>query len=114
MGTIYFHPRPGQYQQHADFLFSSLLPEVMERLPGLLPGNIAILYQAAWIGDAVAEAAQNHGYPTIRTDSKSLYPRSSRLMRWLEQCAEWCSGGWRTGAPRFTRLANDAPSSQKP
>ncbi len=28
-------------------------------------------------------------------------------MRWLEQCAEWCCGGWQTGSPRFGRLTND-------
>ena len=37
----------------------------------------------------------------------SIYARASRLMRWLEQCAEWCCGGWKTGAPRFSRLANE-------
>lgn len=28
-------------------------------------------------------------------------------MRWLEQCAEWCCGGWQTGTPRFGRLVNE-------
>ena len=106
-GTIYFHPRPGGYEQHAAYLFATLLPEIQARLPDLHPGDIAILYPAAWIGNAVADAAQNHGIPTIRTDGNSLYPRSSRLMRWLEQCAQWCCGGWQTGTPRFNRIANE-------
>jgi len=106
-GTIYFHPRVGQYTQQADYLFSTLLPEIQERLPYLNLGDIAILYPAAWIGDAVAEAAQNHDFPSIRTDGNSIYPRSSRVMRWLEQCAQWCSGGWHTASPRFTRLVNE-------
>lgn len=106
-GTIYFHPCTGRYQQHADYLFSTVLPDIQERLPNLQLGNIAILYPAAWIGDAVAEAAQANDYPTIRTDGNSIYPRGSRLMRWLEQCAQWCSGGWQTGIPRFTRLVNE-------
>lgn len=106
-GTIYFHPRAGNRDQQADDLFSSLLPDIRKRLPDLQLADIAILYPSAPIGDAVASAAQNYGLPTIRTDRNSLYPRSSRLMRWLEQCAEWCCGGWRTGAPRFRTLTND-------
>jgi len=106
-GTIYFHPRPGGYEQHAAYLFSTLLPEIQERLPDLEHGDIAVLYPAAWIGDAVAGTAQNHGVPIIRTDGNSLYPRSSRLMRWLEDCAQWCCGGWRTGNPKFSRIANN-------
>ncbi|MCH4814044.1 ATP-dependent helicase [Vreelandella neptunia] len=106
-GTIHFHPRTGNRDQQADDLFSSLLPDIRERLPDLRLADIAILYPSAPIGDAVASAAQNYGLPTIRTDKNSLYPRSSRLMRWLEQCAEWCCGGWRTGTPRFRTLMND-------
>lgn len=106
-GTIYFHPQHGTYLQHAHYLFSTLLPAILERTPNLPYSEIAILYPAAWIGNAVAEAAQDHGVPTVRTDGNSLYPRASRLMRWLEQCAEWCCGGWKIGVPRFTRLANE-------
>lgn len=106
-GTIYFHPQAGAYEQHATYLFSTLLPEIQARLPDLRLGDIAVLYPAAWIGDAVADAAQDHGIPVIRTDRNSLYPRSSRLMRWLEQCAQWCCGGWQTGTPRFNRAVNE-------
>ena len=106
-GTIHFHPRPGQYPQQAQHLFSTLLPAIRERLSDLPYGRIAILYPAAWIGDKLAKAAQGHGIPTVRTDGNSIYARASRLMRWLEQCAEWCCGGWKTGAPRFSRLANE-------
>jgi DNA helicase-2/ATP-dependent DNA helicase PcrA len=106
-GTIYFHPQPGTYEDHAAYLFSTLLPEIQERMPDLRLGDIAILYPAAWIGNTVAEAAQAAAIPTLRSDTNALYPRGSRLMRWLEQCAEWCCGGWQTGSPRFARLANE-------
>lgn len=106
-GTIYFHPRTCRYPEHADYLFSTLLPEIQERLPDLQHSDIAILYPAAWIGDAVAIAAQGYGFPIIRTDGNSIYPRASRLMRWLEQCAQWCCNGWKTGSPRFTRVVNE-------
>lgn len=106
-GTIYFHPRNGSYQQHADYLFATVLPQAIARMPDLKPGDIAILYPTAAIGDDVANAAQKHGYPTIRADGNALYPRSSRLMRWLELCAVWCCEGWRTGIPRFSKLVGE-------
>lgn len=106
-GTIYFHPRSGRYEDHAAYLCSTLLPDIFTRNPALKPGEIAILYPAAWIGNAVAEAAQANGYGTIRTDQQALYPRGSRLMRWLELCGEWCCGGWRMGTPRFSRVVNE-------
>ncbi|WP_425061670.1 ATP-dependent helicase [Pyruvatibacter mobilis] len=106
-GTIYFHSRTGQYANHAEYLFITLLPEIQARHPDLRLGEIAILYPAAWIGNAVAEAAEEHGFDYLRTDGNALYPRSSRLMRWLELCAVWCCGGWKSGQPRFSRVVND-------
>jgi DNA helicase-2/ATP-dependent DNA helicase PcrA len=89
-GTIFFHPCNGSYQQQAEYLFSTVLAEALTRIAGITPGNIAILYPTAAIGDDVAHAAQQHGFPISRTDGNALYPRSSRLIRWLEQCAVWC------------------------
>jgi superfamily I DNA/RNA helicase len=106
-GTIYFHPRTGGYDEQAEYLFDTLVPEAMGRVPDLALGRIAILYPAAWIGDTVANAAQQHGFGTIRTDTNALYPRSSRLMRWLESCAIWCCSGWRSGTPRLARLVGE-------
>lgn len=106
-GKIYFHPRTGGYEQQAEYVFSSLIPQSMARAPELTLGQIAILYPAAWIGDAVAVAAREHGLGTVRSDTNALYPRSSRLMRWLEGCAVWCCGGWRTGNPRLSRLVSE-------
>lgn len=106
-GLIFFHPQSYSCEQQADHLFRTILPEVQARMPDLTPGGIGILYQKASIGDVIAEAAQGHGYPVIRTDGNALYPRSSRVMRWLESCAVWCCGGWQTGTPRFSRLSGE-------
>jgi superfamily I DNA/RNA helicase len=67
-----------------------------------------VLYPAAWIGDSVAQSAEAHGYSVVRADANALYPRSSRMLRWLELCAAWSCGGWRSGDPRFHRLYRDA------
>lgn len=106
-GTVYFHPLEGTYLSQARHLFANLLPEIAARRPGLRAGDVAILYAAARIGDDIARAAQESGFAVIRTDTNALYPRGSRFMRWLEECAEWCCGGWQTGTPRFARIAND-------
>lgn len=106
-GTIYFHPLTGSYEQQAEYLFFTALPAALTRMQGVPLGQIAILYPAAWIGDAVADAAQRHGFGTIRSDGNALYPRSSRVMRWLELCAMWCCDGWQSGKPRFFKLVDE-------
>lgn len=106
-GTIYFHPCTSRYSNHARYVFEELIPEIRERWPNVGLGEIAILYPSAKIGDDVAYAALEHGFPVIRTDGNALYPRGSRVMRWLEQCAMWCCGGWRSGQPRLSRVNSE-------
>lgn len=106
-GTIFFHPASGGYPGQARDLFEGLIPEIRARRPDLNLSEIAVLYPAAFIGDDVADAATAKGYPIIRTDGNALYPRGSRLMRWLEQCAIWCCGGWRLGQPRVSRIVGE-------
>lgn len=106
-GEIYFHSLVGSYEVQARRLMTELVPAAMAREPGVRYDEIAILYPAAWIGNAVAEMARTAEVPFIRTDGNALYPRSSRLMQWLERCAQWCCGGWRTGSPRFSQLVSE-------
>ena len=106
-GTIYFHPLIGDYEAQAEFIFARVLPRIFDQYPELARGRIAILYPAAWIGDSVADAARRHDYEFIRTDTNALYPRFSRVLRWLELCAVWSCSGWRTGVPRFSKLATE-------
>ena len=106
-GTVFFHPLKGTFEEQADKVFSELLPEARKRNHDLKMGDVAVLYPTAAIGDIVRDAAHSHKYETIRTDGNALYPRSSHLMRWLEMCAAWCSGGWREGEPRFSKLVSE-------
>lgn len=105
-GEVFFHPLRGRYEVQASVLINELLPEALARHPNLRLGDVAILYPAAWLGDTLVPAIQQAGLPFIRTDTKALYSRSSRLMHWLEQCAIWCCGGWQSGSPLFSRLIN--------
>ncbi|WP_371867802.1 ATP-dependent helicase [Pseudoduganella rivuli] len=103
-GAVFIHSMAGNYENQAVRVVRDLLPQAFIRHPGLNLGDVAVLYPAAWIGDAIADAAQAAGIAFIRTDGNALYPRSSRLMQWLEICAQWCCGGWRSGDPRFARI----------
>lgn len=106
-GLVFVHALGGSLESQARFLLRELLPESLERCDGLGLGDVAVLYQAAYLGDMVADAARELGLPYVRTDGNALYPRSSRLMQWLESCGRWCCGGWRSGNPRFSRLMSD-------
>lgn len=106
-GAVFIHPMVGAGDHQAARMFSDLLPQALARHPGIGLRDVAVLYPAAWIGDAVARAAQAAGIVFVRTDVNALYPRASRLMQWLETSARWCCGGWRTGDPRFTRLVTE-------
>lgn len=107
-GTVYFHPLEGRYEAQASYVFDTLLPKALERQPDLQLGDVAILYPAAWLGNIIADEATERGHATIRADNQSIYPRSSRLMRWLEQCGTWCCEGWKSGDPRFSRILSEA------
>ncbi|SEN59531.1 ATP-dependent helicase [Nitrosomonas marina] len=107
-GTIYFHPLTQDYRVQANRLFTEILPDVMNRIPDLTLGQIAVLYQSANIGNDIADAAEASGIEYVRTDGNALYPRYSRVMRWLEFCAIWSCGGWRNGEPRLSKIVADA------
>lgn len=107
LGTVYFHPRVGSYSQQADFIFTTVLPAAMARMPDIGPGDVAVLYPTAAIGDDVAAAAEANNYQVVRSDTNALYPRNSRIIRWLEDCAAWCCEGWRMASPRFSKLLRE-------
>lgn len=106
-GLIFFHPQKGRYEAHAVFFFSELLPAIQARLPELKIGDIAVLYPEAWMGDIISSESEKYSIPVIRSDKNSIYPRNSRLLRWLEMCAEWCCGGWEKSIPKFSQIMNE-------
>lgn len=106
-GAVYIHALGGRYEDQAAHLVGKLLPQALARNPGLGYGDVAVLYPFAWQGDSVANVATASDLPFVRTDSKALYPRNSRLMQWLEMCGQWCCGGWKTGRPRFSKVMDE-------
>lgn len=103
--TIEFVERTDGLEDQADYAVNTIIPAVLAEKPGRTLGDIAILYRAAPIGDAVAEAATAAGKDYIRVDTSSPYKKVG-LTSWIEDCACWCSGGWRSGAPKIAGLGS--------
>ncbi len=106
-GVVYFHPMTGNYESQALEVCKTTLADIGNRDPDLKLGDIAVIYPEAWMGDGFANIFRSSGIPFIRADKKSLYPRASPIMRWLEKCALWCVNGWKTGTPGFSQIARD-------
>lgn len=105
-GDLYFHPVNGTLAHHASFLVDTLIPKIQAR--GIPLEEIGVLYRAAWQGNEVAEAVSRAGIPFVRADAEALVKRSSRLSRFIEACARWATGGWKSSDPPFRRLLSEA------
>ena len=103
VGTVDFHERPDGLPDQARYICETLIPEALQRVEGLVIGDIAVLYVDKNDGDEIARMASECKLPTVRIDNGAPY-RKTPLTRWLEDCAAWCGGGWRTGTPRLSSL----------
>lgn len=104
-GAVYFHKIADGYKNQAHDLFRKVIPKIQKNNPKIVLGEIAILYREACLGDEVAQAAKVHGHAITRADKNAVYPKSSKLMRWLEKCAAWCCcEGWSDGCPKWSRI----------
>ena len=87
----------------ASFAVNDLIPKILASKPGRNLGDIAILYRAAPIGNALAEAATAAGHGFIRVDNAAPY-RKTPVTSWIEDCASWSSGGWQSAKPALRDL----------
>lgn len=101
--TIEFVLRPGGLADQAAHAIARIIPAALAAKPGRTLGDIAILYKDYRAGDVVAEAAADGGLDYIRVDNAAPY-RKVGLTSWVEDCAAWCSGGWRNGRPQLRGL----------
>jgi DNA helicase II / ATP-dependent DNA helicase PcrA len=102
-GTIDFYERPEGLAQQAKMICDELIPEVLERKLNRRLGDIAVLYLDKNDGEVIAEAVAAAELKYVRIDKGAPYRRTP-LTRWIEECAEWCSGGWEKGLPRLSLL----------
>jgi DNA helicase-2/ATP-dependent DNA helicase PcrA len=115
-GEISFHERPDGLDDQAKFICTELIPKALARRKGRKIGDIAVLYLDKNDGDAMAAAAATARFQFIRVDGNNPY-QPSPVTYWLEDCAAWCVGGWRTGAVSLSDLVrrwlafNSSPQS---
>jgi DNA helicase II / ATP-dependent DNA helicase PcrA len=95
--------RKGGLNDQAAYVVGGLITRALVEKPGRVLGDIAILYRAATIGDVFADALTAAGYDFIRVDNAAPYQKVG-LTSWIEDCAEWCAGGWREGRPQLAGL----------
>jgi DNA helicase II / ATP-dependent DNA helicase PcrA len=82
---------------------TEIIPAALAAKPGRCLGDIAILYRDYRAGDVVAEAVAAAELDFVRVDTAAPY-RKVALTSWIEDCAAWCSGGWREGRPQLRGL----------
>ena len=99
-GTVDFYERPDGIEDQARYICQELVPGVLERIDGATLGDVAVLYLDKTDGDVIATAAAAQGLEYMRVDRGGPY-HGHRPSRWLEDCARWCAGGWRTAEPRL-------------
>jgi DNA helicase-2/ATP-dependent DNA helicase PcrA len=105
-GDLSFWTVPYGHDSQAQAVADTIIPKLIEK--GFELGQIAVLYRAAWLGDKVAAALKAAGVPFVRADANALVKRSSRLARFIEECALWATGGWRDADPSYGRLMSQA------
>jgi len=107
-GEVFFVRCSEGLEQQADVTINTLVPDIQETL-GCQLGDIAVVYLSKRDGNLISAQAQDAGVPYTRSDAGAPYGRNA-LTRWVESCAEWCSGGWADGRPRLSEIAHRLPS----
>lgn len=107
-GEIIFNPVQGPLQVQAKFISEELITQLNSR--GYKNDQIAILYRTFKEGNVIVNALEHQKIVFHRTDTKALVKRSSKLARFIEDCAKWVTGGWKIAEPSFTGLLKRALS----
>jgi DNA helicase-2/ATP-dependent DNA helicase PcrA len=102
-GTINFYKCPDGLAQQAEEICTKIIPGALQRRSKRTLGDIAVLYLDRRDGDVIEEAVRKTGMKFVRLDKGAPYAKTP-LTRWVEECAAWCSGGWKINSPRFSGL----------
>jgi DNA helicase-2/ATP-dependent DNA helicase PcrA len=105
-GTIDFYECPDGLEEEVELICTSIIPQALERAPERKLGDIAVLYTDRAVGNVIATKAAGLGMKFVRIDKGAPYSKTP-LTRWLEDCAVWCSGGWKQGQPRLSTVVSN-------
>jgi DNA helicase-2/ATP-dependent DNA helicase PcrA len=104
-GAVFFHERPTGIEDQVSFICAELIPGALARRSHRTLGDVAILYLDRNDGDVIARAVTSIGWKFIRVDGNNPY-QASPVTYWLEDCAAWCTGGWKSGDIRLSELVH--------
>lgn len=102
-GVVQDYKCASGFEEQVSLAIETIVPEALKRRGGRKLGDIGILYQNQFDGQAIAQAVESAGINYVRFDQGNPYPRTP-LIIWLEDCASWCAGGWKLGEPRLSAL----------
>jgi DNA helicase-2/ATP-dependent DNA helicase PcrA len=103
VGTLDIHHCPQGVDDQAAFICNTIIPDALKRRKGRQMGDIAVLYRSQYDGNEIAKAVEARRWDFIRIDQGNPYRRSP-VVFWLEDCAAWCGGGWKSSEPRLSDL----------
>ena len=102
-GIVDFHYYEEGLAEQANAIIEELIPEALERDKQRTLGDIAVLYNDQYDGNLISGFATEAGMEFVRIDNGAPIP-TTPLIRWLQDCAEWCAGGWQNAHPRLAWL----------
>jgi DNA helicase II / ATP-dependent DNA helicase PcrA len=102
-GEIYFWKYPEGAERQAEAICTEIIPSILDRDHERTLGDIVVLYLDKYDAARITAAARNYDIKYIGGDRAASY-KQTPVTRWLEDCAAWCSGGWRLGKPRLSSI----------
>lgn len=102
-GIVDIHYFENGLEEQANAIIEELIPAALERDKKRKLGDVAVIYTDLYDGNLVSGFAAEAGLEFVRIDSGAPIP-SSPLIRWLQDCAVWCAGGWRHSNPKLRVL----------
>lgn len=101
-GVIDFHHCTEGLEHQAEYIATTLVPDVVRRGAARSLGEIAVLYRTKTEGDVIAEKVAQAHIDFVRIDNNAPYPKTP-LTRWVEECAAWCEAGGGEDSPPSLR-----------
>lgn len=104
-GIVDFHYFENGLQEQANAIIEELIPAALERDKKRKLGDVAVIYTDLYDGNLVSGVAAEAGLEFVRIDNGAPIP-ATPLIRWLQDCAAWCAGGWQRAQPKLRGLIN--------
>jgi DNA helicase-2/ATP-dependent DNA helicase PcrA len=102
-GIVDIHYYGDGLEEQANAIIENLIPAALERDKSRRLGDLAVLYTDLHDGNLISGFAATAGLEFVRIDSGAPIP-ATPLIRWLQDCAAWCAGGWRRSQPKLRGL----------